>query len=132
MRLTVITIALAVAVVATACSSAETQSTVPSLTEAELAWCGDPDNFDAYNAIWEEADRLGVDSMGNFMLDKAGVETDIDPKDLEALSASLSREEIDALVEIGNQFDESDDLWLEYLDTPAGTQACRAAYTANS
>ncbi len=132
MRTIIVTLVLALAVIAASCSSGATSDDTPALTEAELAWCGDPGDFDAYDAIWEEADQLGVDSMGKFMLDKAGIETDIDPKDLAALSESLSRDEIDALVEIGNEFDESDDLWLEYLGTPAGTAACRAAYAANS
>jgi hypothetical protein len=112
-----------------ACSS--TVEETPGLSDAEAAWCGDPNDFVAYDAIWDAADAIGVDSMGDFMLAEAGIVTDIDPKDLAALTDSLSREQIDALAEIGKQFDESDDLWLEYLATPDGVAACHAAYEAN-
>ena len=116
---------------ASACSSGSSGE-ADSLSDAEIAWCGDPNDFAAYDAIWDTADKIGVDSMGDFMLAEAGIETDIDPKDLAALSDSLSREQIDALADVGKRFDESDDLWLEYLATPDGIAACRAAYEANN
>jgi ABC-type proline/glycine betaine transport system substrate-binding protein len=132
MRLLAVTLVAMLTLVVVSCSSGETASDGTALTGDELGWCGDPNDFDAYDAIWEAADESGVASMGDFMLEKAGIETDIDPKDLAALTASLSREQIDALVAVGDEFDESDDLWLEYLATEDGTAACRAAYAASN
>jgi len=132
MRILSVTLVVMLALVMASCSRGGAGRDAITLTGDELAWCGDPNDFDAYDTIWETADEIGVISMGDFMLTKAGIETDIDPKDLAALTASLSREQLDALVEVGKQFDESDDLWLEYLATGDGAAACRTAYEASS
>jgi hypothetical protein len=130
MRSIIVALVFVLLLGASACSSGSAGE-ADSLSDAEIAWCGDPNDFAAYDAIWEAADAIGVDSMGDFMLAEAGIETDIDPKDLAALSDSLSREQINALADVGKRFDESDDLWLEYLATPDGIAACSAAYEAN-
>jgi len=130
MRSIIVVLVLVLLLGASGCSSGSSGDS-GSLSDAEIAWCGDPNDFAAYDAIWEAADEIGVDSMGDFMLAEAGIVTDIDPKDLAALSDSLSREQVDALAEVGKRFDESDELWIEYLGTPDGIAACRAAYAAN-
>lgn len=125
--LTVVFVAV-LALVAVSCSS---DSAEASLTDAEQAWCADPNDDAAFVAIWDAADDLGVDTIGHFMLDKAGIETDVHPDDLDV--GDLTEEEVTALLAIGEEFESEDDLWIEYLATDAGTKACQAAYeSANS
>lgn len=128
MRILTVVLLTVLALVAVSCSSDSADS---ELTEAELAWCADPGDFTSYDAIWDAANDLDLDTVGHFMLDKAGITTDVDPDDLSA--ADLTDEETEALLAVGEDFDNSDDIWLEYLATEDGTAACQSAYeSANS
>lgn len=127
MRTLTVVLVTVLALVAVSCSSDSSES---QLTEAEQAWCADPGDTASFDAIWDAADDLGVDTVGHFMLDKAGISTDVHPDDLTA--GDLNEEEVTALIAIGDEFESGDEIWLEYLATDAGTQACRSAYeTAN-
>jgi hypothetical protein len=123
MRFRPILIIGALAIVAASCSSS---SDTQSLSDAELAWCVQVDNTAIFTAIWDAADELEVKSVGAFLLDKAGITTDVDPKVLSA--EDLSDEELEALSAVGENFDSSDLLWIEYINTPDGSNACFAAY----
>ncbi len=127
MRILTVVFVAVLTLVAVSCSSDSAES---ELTEAELAWCADPGDFTSYDAIWDAADELGVDTIGHFMLDKASITTDVDPNDLSA--ADLTDEEMEALLAVGDDFDNSDDIWLEYLATDDGTKACQSAYESAS
>lgn len=98
------------------------------LSEAESTWCADPANDATFNAIWDAADELDVDSIGNFMLERADITTDVDPKNLQA--DDLTESELEALTAVGEEFETSDAMWLEYLETDNGAAACAAAYEA--
>ncbi|MEA3511881.1 MAG: hypothetical protein U9R51_10645 [Actinomycetota bacterium] len=126
MRILTVVVLAVLAPVVISCSS---DSVGSELTEVELAWCADPGNFASYDAIWDAADELGVDTIGHFMLDEAGIATDVDPDDLSA--ADLTEEEMGALLAVGDDFDSSDDIWLEYLATEDGTKACQTAYASS-
>ena len=114
----------ALAIVAASCSSS---SDAQTLSDAELVWCSQVDDTTVFSAIWDAADELEVQSVGAFLLDKAGITTDVDPKVLSA--EDLSEEELEALSEVGSNFDSSDLLWIEYINTPDGSKACFAAHT---
>ena len=120
----ILTVAL-IAVVALAAVSFSSDSAATQLTDA------DPSDAAAFDAIWEAADDLGVDTVGHLMLDKAGIATDVHPDDLSV--DDLTEEEVTALLAVGEEFENGDDIWLEYLATDDGTKACQAAYeTANN
>jgi hypothetical protein len=123
MRILSVALITVLALVSVSCSRASAES---DLTEAELAWCADPGDFTSYDAIWDLANDLGVDSVGHFMLNKAGITTDVHPDDLSA--EDLTEEEIAALVAVGDDFENGDEIWLEYLGTDDGTKACQTAY----
>ena len=72
------------------------------------------------------ADDLGVDTVGHFMLDEAGITTDVHADDLSA--DDLTEDEMTALIAIGDEFENGDGIWLEYLATDDGAKACRSAY----
>lgn len=127
MRILTVAFFTVLALVSVSCSNDSAES---DLTEAELAWCADPGDFSSYDAIWDAANDLGVDTVGHFMLDEAGIETDVHPDDLSA--EDLSGEEITALIEVGDEFESGDEIWLEYLATDDGTKACQAAYESAS
>lgn len=127
MRILTVALFTVLALVSVSCSNDSADS---DLTEAELAWCADPGDFTSYDAIWDTANDLGVDTVGHFMLDEAGIETDVHPDDLSA--EDLTEEEITALIEVGDEFESGDEIWLEYLATDDGTKACQAAYESAS
>ncbi len=79
-----------------------------------------------FDAIGDAVDRLGGDSVGAFLLDKAEVTTDVDPRDLAV--EDLADDECAARRAITDAFTPSGALWSGYLDTPAGAKACRIAY----
>jgi ABC-type glycerol-3-phosphate transport system substrate-binding protein len=124
MRSRLILIISALAIVAASCSSG---SDAQTLSDAELVWCSQVDDTTVFTAIWDAADELEVQSVGAFLLDKAGITTDVDPKVLSA--EDLSAEELEALSSVGENFDSSDLLWIEYINTPDGSKACFAGYT---
>jgi hypothetical protein len=123
MRILSVALITVLALVSVSCSSDSAES---DLTEAELAWCADPGDFTSYDAIWDVANDLGIDSVGHFMLEKAGITTDVHPDDLSA--EDLTEEEIAALIAVGDDFENGDEIWLEYLGTDDGTKACQTAY----
>jgi hypothetical protein len=123
MRFRLVLIIGALAIVAASCSST---SDTQTLSDAELVWCVQVDDTAIFTAIWDAADELEVQSIGAFLLDKAGITTDVDPKVLSA--EDLSEEELEALSAVGENFDSSDLLWIEYINTPDGSNACFAAY----
>ncbi len=123
MRILTVALITVLALVSVSCSSDSAES---DLTEAELAWCADPGDFTSYDAIWDTANDLGIDTVGHFMLDKAGIETDVHPDDLSA--EDLTEEEIAALIAVGDDFENGDEIWVEYLGTDDGTKACQTAY----
>jgi ABC-type glycerol-3-phosphate transport system substrate-binding protein len=123
MRFRLVLIIGALAIVAASCSSS---SDTQTLSDAELDWCVQVDDTAIFTAIWDAADELEVQSIGAFLLDKAGITTDVDPKVLSA--EDLSEEELEALSAVGENFDSSDLLWIEYINTPDGSNACFAAY----
>ncbi|MEN8238883.1 MAG: hypothetical protein ABFR53_06725 [Actinomycetota bacterium] len=123
MRLRFILIFSVLAIVAAACSGSS-DSQVPS--DAELAWCAQVDDSSVFDAIWDAADELDVDSVGAFLLEKANITTDVDPKEL--VAEDLTEEELVALSAVGDDFDSSDALWIEYINSPDGAKACFAAY----
>ncbi|MEA3510686.1 MAG: hypothetical protein U9R51_04545 [Actinomycetota bacterium] len=127
MRILTVALITVLALVSVSCSNDSAES---DLTEAELAWCADPGDFSSYDAIWDTANDLGVDTVGHFMLDEAGIETDVHPDDLSA--EDLTEEEITALIEVGDEFENGDEIWLEYLATDDGTKACQTAYESAS
>jgi hypothetical protein len=50
-----------------------------------------------------------------------------------ASAEDLTEEEIAALISVGDDFENGDQIWLEYLGTDDGTKACQTAYeSANS
>ncbi|MCL1693655.1 MAG: hypothetical protein M3096_08235, partial [Actinomycetia bacterium] len=110
MRILTVALITVLALVSISCSSDSAES---DLTEAELAWCADPGDFTSYDAIWDTANDLGIGTVGHFMLDKAGIETDVHPDDLSA--EDLTEEEIAALIAVGDDFENGDEIWLEYL-----------------
>jgi ABC-type glycerol-3-phosphate transport system substrate-binding protein len=115
----------ALALVAASCGgSSDTQAA----SDAELVWCTQLDNSTVFDAIWDAADLLEVDSIGAFLLDQAGIETDVDPRELSA--EDLTAEELAALSAVGEEFDATDVLWLEYINSPDGARACIAAYAS--
>jgi ABC-type glycerol-3-phosphate transport system substrate-binding protein len=124
MRFRLVLIIGALAIVVASCSSS---SDAQTLSDAELVWCAQVDDTAIFTAIWDAADELEVKSVGAFLLDKAGITTDVDPKVLSA--EDLSEEELEALSAVGENFDSSDLLWIEYINTPDGSKACFAAYT---
>lgn len=111
------------AIVAASCGGSS-DSQAPA--DAQLVWCTQVDNGAVFDAIWDSADELGVDSVGAFLLDKADITTDFDPRDLAA--GDLTEEELVALSAVGDEFDSSDDLWIEYINSPDGSKACFVAY----
>ena len=123
MRTLTVALFTVLALIAVSCSS---DSADAELTEAEQAWCADPGDVTSFDAIWDAADDLGVDTVGHFMLDEAGITTDVHPDDLSA--DDLTEEDLTALIEIGDEFENGDDIWLQYLATDDGTNACRSAY----
>ena len=123
MRFRLVLIIGALAIVAASCSST---SDTQTLSDAELVWCVQVDDTAIFTAIWDAADELEVQSIGAFLLDKAGITTDVDPKVLSA--EDLSEEELEALSAVGENFDSSDLLWIEYINTADGSNACFAAY----
>ena len=123
MRTLTLVLVTVLALVVVSCSG---DSAEAELTDAEQAWCADPNDDAAFVAIWDTADDLGVETIGHFMLDKVGIETDVHPDDLDL--GDLTEEEVTALMAIGEEFESEDDLWLEYLATDDGTKACQAAY----
>jgi hypothetical protein len=123
MRILSVALITVLALVTVSCSSDSAES---DLTAAELAWCADPGDFTSYDAIWDVANDLGIDTVGHFMLDKAGITTDVHPDDLSA--EDLTEEEIAALIAVGDDFENGDEIWLEYLGTDDGTKACQTAY----
>ena len=123
MRFRLVLIIGALAIVAASCSST---SDAQTLSDAELVWCVQVDDTAIFTAIWDAADELEVQSIGAFLLDKAGITTDVDPKVLSA--EDLSEQELEALSAVGENFDSSDLLWIEYINTPDGSNACFAAY----
>jgi len=125
MRTLTVALFTVLALVAVSCSSDSADS---ELTEAEQAWCADPGDVISFDAIWDAADDLGVDTIGHFMLNEAGITTDVHPDDLSA--GDLSEEELTALIAIGDEFESGDDIWLGYLATDDGTKACQSAYAS--
>jgi hypothetical protein len=123
MRLRIILIFSVLAIVAASCSSGSDPQTA---SDAELEWCAQVDNSAVFDAIWDAADELDVDSVGAFLLDKAGISTDVDPREL--TPEDLSDEELAALSTVGDDFDNSDVLWIEYINSPDGAKACLTAY----
>lgn len=123
MRLRLILIFSVLAIVAAACSSS---SDTETLSDAELVWCSQVDDSTVFDSIWDAADELGVNSVGAFLLDRAGISTDVDPREL--TPEDLTAEELAALSTVGDDFDNSDVLWIEYINTPDGSKACFAAY----
>jgi hypothetical protein len=111
------------AIVAASCS---TGSDTETASADQLAWCAQVTDSAVFDAIWDAADELGVDSVGAFLLDEAGVTTDVDPRELAA--EDLTEEELAALAAVGDDFDNSDVLWLKYVNSPDGSKACIAAY----
>ena len=124
MRLRLILLCSALAIVAASCSGSSESQTV---SDAELVWCAQVDDGTVFDAIWDAADDLGVDSVGVFLLDKADITTDVDPREL--VAEDLTEEELAALSAIGDEFDASDVLWIDYINSPDGSKACFAAYT---
>jgi len=124
MKTRLILVVSALAPVAAACSS---NSDTQTISDADLVWCTQVDNTAVFDAIWDAADELQVDSVGAFLLEKAGITTDVDPRDLTA--EDLTEEELAALSTVGDDFDNSDVLWIEYINSPDGAKACLAAYT---
>lgn len=92
-----------------------------------MVWCSQVGNTSVFDAIQDAADELGVDSIGAFLLDKANVVTDVEIEDL--VAEDLTEKELAALSEVGEEFDSSDLLWIEYIKSPDGAKACFAAYT---
>jgi ABC-type glycerol-3-phosphate transport system substrate-binding protein len=123
MKTRLILIVSALALVAAACS---TSSDTQAVSDAELTWCAQVDNTAVFDAIWDAADELEVDSVGAFLLEKADITTDVDPRELTA--EDLTEEELAALSTVGDDFDTSDVLWIEYINSPDGSKACLAAY----
>jgi len=111
------------AIIAAACSS---NSGSQIVSDAELVWCSQVDVTTVFDAIWDAADELEVDSIGAFLLDKADITTDVDPRELSA--EDLSDEELAALAAVGVEFDSSEVLWIEYINSPDGSNACFSAY----
>ena len=122
MRILTVLLVTALALALVSCGGSDPTE----LTEAESTWCADPANDVVFNAIWDAADELDVDSIGNFMLDRADITNDVDPKDLQA--DDLTESELEALTAVGEEFESSDAMWLEYLETDDGANACAAAY----
>jgi hypothetical protein len=111
------------AIVAASCS---TSSDTEAVSDAELQWCAQVDDSTVFDAIWDAADELGVDSVGTFLLKKADISTDVDPREL--TPEDLTDEELAALSTVGDDFDNSDVLWIEYINSSDGSKACLAAY----
>jgi hypothetical protein len=124
MRFRIILILSVLAIVAASCGGSSDSQT-PS--DVQLVWCAQVGNSATFDAIWDAADELGVNSVGAFLLDKADITTDVDPRELAA--EDLTEEELAALSAIGDDFDSSDALWIEYIESPDGAKACLAAYT---
>ena len=112
------------AVIAASCAGTSRSETA---SDVELVWCSEIDNTTVFNAIWDAADDLQVDSVGAFLLGKAGIATDVDPREL--TPEDLTEDEFVALSVVGDQFDNSDVLWIEYIHSRDGSKACFAAYT---
>ena len=124
MRYRLIFVLSVLAIVAASCGgSSDSQAS----SDAQVVWCAEVDNTATFDAIWDAADQLRVDSVGAFLLDKADITTDVDPREL--APEDLTEEELAALSAIGDDFDSSDALWLEYISSPDGAKACLAAYT---
>lgn len=111
------------AIVAASCGGGSDSQTP---TDSQLVWCTQIDNSTVFDAIWDAADELGVDSVGAFLLDKADITTDVDPRELAA--EDLTEEELVTLSAVGDEFDSSEALWIEYIESPDGARACLAAY----
>jgi hypothetical protein len=124
MRPRLIIIFSVLAIVAVSCGGSSDSQTP---TDAQLAWCTQVENGAIFDAIWNTADELGVDSVGAFLLVEANITTDVDPRELTA--EDLTEEELVALSAVGDDFDSSDALWIEYLESSDGARACLAAYT---
>ena len=124
MRFRLVLIFSVLAIIAAACSG---NSDADTLGDAELVWCSQVDNSAVFDAVWDAAEELGVDSIGAFLLDEAGITTDVDPRDL--VAEDLTADELAALSGVGDDFDSSDVLWIEYINSPDGSKACFAAYT---
>ena len=114
---------LTVALAAVLCRS---DSAAIQLADAAQAGCTDPGDFTSYDTIWAAADGLGVDTVGPFMLDKAGITTDVHSDDLTA--DDLTEEEVAALIVVGDEIENGDEIRLEYLVTEDGMKACQSAY----
>lgn len=125
MRIRLTLIIGVLAIVVASCSGGTDTRTASG---AELVWCTQVDRTAVFDAIWDAADVLEVDSIGAFLLDKADIDTNVDPRELSA--EDLTEEELAALSEVGQQFDSNDALWIEYINTPDGSKACFAAYSA--
>jgi len=123
MRYRLILIFSVLAIVAAACGG---KSDTQTPSDAQVTWCAEVDNTATFDAIWDAADELGVDSIGAFLLDEADITTDVDPREL--APEDLTEEELAALSTVGDDFDSSDALWLEYISSPDGAKACIAAY----
>lgn len=122
MRILTVVLVSVLALAAVSCGGSDSTE----LTEAELAWCGNVDDPATFNAIWDASTELEVDSVGNFMLDKAGIDTDVVPSELGV--DDLTEAELESLTAVGEEFEASEDMWLEYLGTEDGATACAAAY----
>jgi len=125
MRNLIVAFLVVLGLLAASCSS-NARLVDTGLTDAEQTWCANPDDHASYDAIWESAEALDVNTVGHFMLRKAGITKDLDPNTLQA--SDLTDAEMEALVAVDDEFDSSDDIWLAYLATNDGTQACRDAY----
>lgn len=122
MRILTVLVVSVLALVLVSCGGSDSTE----LTDTELAWCGNVDDAATFNAIWDASTELEVDSIGNFMLDKAGIDTDVDPRELGV--DDLTEAELEPLTAVGEEFDASEDMWLEYLGTEDGATACAAGY----
>jgi hypothetical protein len=123
MRSRLILIVIVLSIVAAACGG-KSDSETP--TDVQLVWCAQVGNGAIFDAIWDAADEIGVNSIGAFLLDEAGITTDVDPREL--ATEDLTEEELTALSAVGDDFDSSDALWIAYIDSPDGAKACLAAY----
>jgi hypothetical protein len=102
-------------------------SAVSNLTNAERVWCVDLTNDATFTAVWDAADAMEIDSIGDYMLELAGISTDVDPRALAV--DDLTDEEFAALEAVGEEFDASEVMWVRYLATDDGAKACAAAYS---
>jgi hypothetical protein len=123
MGIRIILIVSVLGIVAASCSA--NLSSEPKYAD-ELGWCAQVDNSEVVDAIFDAAHTLDVDFIGGYLLDKAGITTDVDPTELSA--EDLTEEELAALVAVGDSYEDPDALWIEYINSPDGAKACFLAY----